>query len=84
MQFHAGGRPIPSELSIKEADAQGQNVFGVKIIAGAIGIVGAGIALLGLLAERGMVALIVGLVILVLAFPLWISATTSMKLQGCG
>jgi SSS family solute:Na+ symporter len=61
----------------KDADAQNQNVFGTKIIAAAIGIVGAGIALLGALAERGTTAMVIGLVILALAIPLWRSVSRS-------
>jgi SSS family solute:Na+ symporter len=59
----------------KEEDAQQQNVFGIKIIAASVAIVGAGVALLGSFAERGSVALIVGIVIFLLSFPLWRSAT---------
>ncbi len=60
-----------------KADAQGQNVFGIRIIAGAIGIVGAGIAILGMLAKSGTVAFVVGLLILILAFPLWRSTRSA-------
>lgn len=69
-------QPVPgtSSSNLKEKDAHDQNVFGIRIIAGAIAIVGAGIALLGLLAERGTVAMVVGLLILVLAWPVWRSA----------
>jgi Na+/proline symporter len=56
---------------VTDADARSQNVFGIKIIAGSIAIVGAGIALLGALAERGTTAMVIGLVILGLAVPLW-------------
>ena len=59
---------------MKAQDAHGQNVFGIRIIAGAIAIVGAGITLLGMLAERGTVAIVVGVIILVLSLPLWRSA----------
>ena len=66
--------PAGVVAEIEEADAQGQNIFGVRMIAGAVMVVGAGIALLGLFAERGTVAMVVGLVILVLGLPLWRSA----------
>ena len=58
----------------KEADAHIQNVFGIKIIAAAIAVVGAGVALLGSFAPGGGVALVVGVVIFMLAFPLWYTA----------
>ena len=58
----------------KEEDAHRQNVFGIKIIAAAIAVVGAGVALLGSFAEKGRVALIVGTIIFLLSFPLWRSA----------
>ena len=44
------------------------------MIAGAVMIVGVGIAFLGLFAERGTVAMVVGMVIFVLGLPLWKSA----------
>jgi len=55
----------------KKEDAHAQNVFGIKTIAVAIAIVGAGVALLGGFAEKGQVALLVGSVIFILSFPLW-------------
>jgi len=58
----------------KKEGAHQQNVFGIKIIAAAIAVVGAGVALLGAFASRGHVALIVGGVILLLSFPIWRSA----------
>jgi Na+(H+)/acetate symporter ActP len=65
--------PVAATVEHKAA-AHKQNVFGIRIIAVAIGIVGAGISVLGLLAERGTVATVVGIIILILAFPLWRSA----------
>jgi len=65
----------PDQILRKEEDANLQNVFGIKIIAAAIAVVGAGVALLGSFAEKGRVALIVGAVIFLLSFPLWRSAT---------
>lgn len=62
------------EQKQKDNDAQQQNQFGIKIIAAAIAIVGAGVALLGAFASKGQVALLVGVVILLLAIPLWRSA----------
>jgi len=64
----------PDQISRKEEDANLQNVFGIKIIAAAIAVVGAGVALLGSFAEKGRVALIVGAAIFLLSFPLWRSA----------
>jgi SSS family solute:Na+ symporter len=59
----------------KQEDAHQQNVFGIKIIAASIAVVGAGVALLGSFAEKGRVALIVGTVVFLLSFPLWRSAS---------
>lgn len=69
----AFSKPVVAAVNnmVTDADARSQNVFGIRIIAGSIAIVGAGIALLGALAERGTTAMIIGLVILVLAVPLW-------------
>lgn len=64
-----------SEKKASDADANNQNNFGIKIIAGAIGIVGAGIAMLGALAQKGTTAMIIGLVIFFLAIPLWRSVS---------
>lgn len=69
--------PVPASplaKEVKQIDAHDQNVFGIKIIAGAIAIVGGGIAILGVLADRGMVAVIVGFLILILSWPIWRSA----------
>ena len=63
----------------KKEGAHQQNVFGIKIIAAAIAVVGAGVALLGAFASRGHVALIVGTVILLLSFPLWRSASKQQQ-----
>lgn len=54
----------------EETDARLQNTFGIKVIGLSIAVVGAGVALLGVLAERGGVAVVVGLLIGLLAVPL--------------
>jgi len=59
---------------IQDKDAADQNTFGIKVIAGAIAVVGAGVALLGAFAEKGLVAIITGVAILLLSLPLWRSA----------
>lgn len=51
-----------------------QNVFGIKVIAIAVGIVGTGIFLLGSIANRGAVAMLIGGIIAVTFFPIWFSA----------
>jgi len=74
---HSFEQPEANQVNLvmkKEADAHIQNVFGIKIIAAAIAVVGAGVALLGSFAPRGGVALAVGVVIFLLAFPLWYTA----------
>ncbi|MEC5145732.1 sodium:solute symporter family protein [Chitinophaga sp. 212800010-3] len=60
---------------VQEADARTQNTFGMKVIASAIAVVGAGIAILGLVASGGMVAFITGLVIALCSLPLFRAAT---------
>ena len=55
-------------------DATTQNTFGIKVIAASIAVVGAGIALLGMIANNGMVAAYVGLCILVISFLVWKAA----------
>ncbi len=64
-----------------DADAQEQNVFGIKIIAGAVAVVGAGVALLGVIADKGAVALVVGICILFAAWPIWRAACKPVR-QG--
>lgn len=48
-------------------EAAGQNAFGVKVIAWSTAFVGSGIAVLGYLAQNGMIALIVGVAIMLTA-----------------
>ena len=50
-----------------------QNRFGVRVIAISVALVGAGITLLGFLAEKGLVARWVGAFIFLMAIPAWIS-----------
>lgn len=51
-----------------------QNRFGVQVIAIAMGFVGIGVAILGLFANNNIPAMIVGLLVLCLALPIWASA----------
>jgi SSS family solute:Na+ symporter len=62
----------PTELDV--VGDNGQNAFGIKVIAVAMVIVGFGIALLGLLASRNMPSIVVGLSIILIAFPTWIAS----------
>ncbi|RFM33585.1 sodium:solute symporter family protein [Chitinophaga silvisoli] len=55
-------------------DAKAQNQFGMRVIAAAIAVVGAGIAILGLVATGGTVAMCTGVVIAVCALPLFRAA----------
>lgn len=68
----------PQSLPDNE-DAKSQNIFGIKIIAGSVAIVGAGVALLGMIADKGTVALAVGVCILLLSFPIWRSASRTFR-----
>lgn len=58
--------------------SQEQNAFGIKVIAMSIGIVGIGIFILGTIAQKGAVAMVVGCIIALAFLPLWRSA---MKIQ---
>lgn len=62
---------VQQHTAAQETDAKAQNRFGIKVIATAVAIVGSGIAVLGAFAEQGGTALIVGIIILVAALPLW-------------
>lgn len=55
-------------------DAKAQNQFGMRVIASAIAVVGAGIAILGWVATGGTVAMCTGMVIAVCALPLFRAA----------
>ena len=61
---------------VQDMDARTQNIFGMKVIAFAIAIVGGGIAILGLVASGGMVAFFSGLVIALCSLPVFRSART--------
>lgn len=60
-------------ITLQEATASGnrearrQNLFGVKVIAWSTAFVGLGIAILGYLAQNGLIALLVGVAIMILA-----------------
>lgn len=60
-----------------QEDSVRQNLFGVKVIAFSIALVGVGIALLGLIADNGMVAMIVGGGILLGGGVIWKSVSRS-------
>lgn len=62
---------VQQHTAAQETDAKAQNRFGIKVIAAAVAIVGSGIALLGAFAQQGGTALIVGIIILAAALPLW-------------
>lgn len=62
---------VQQHTAAQETDAKAQNRFGIKVIATAVAIVGSGIAVLGAFAQQGGTALIVGIIILVAALPLW-------------
>src|SRR5690606_36395052 len=64
----------PVQPELQSEDTKKQNAFGIKVIAASIGVVGAGIALLGLIASNGLVASYVGLCILLIAFFSWRAA----------
>ncbi|NLU93067.1 sodium:solute symporter family protein [Chitinophaga sp. Ak27] len=72
-------QPLPvstGNSTTQDEDARTQNVFGMKVIASAIAVVGIGIAILGLVANGGMVAFLTGLVISLCSLPLFRSAST--------
>jgi Na+(H+)/acetate symporter ActP len=53
--------------TFNKTEAVRQNIFGVKVIAWSTGFVGVGIAILGMIATNGMIALIVGIIIILIA-----------------
>ncbi len=65
--------PAKAVASTEDKETHAQNNFGIRVIGMSVAIVGAGIALLGMLAEKGLVAIVVGLVIGLLAVPLLLS-----------
>jgi uncharacterized membrane protein len=67
------------EAELNQNSSIRQNVFAIKVIAAAIGIVGAGVLFLGALAKDGGVAMIVGAVITCVFFPVWRSARQLQK-----
>ncbi|WP_343690867.1 sodium:solute symporter family protein [Chitinophaga sp.] len=70
-------QPLPAATTpatMQSDDAKAQNQFGMKVIAAAIAVVGAGIAILGLVATGGTVALCTGVVIAVCSVPLFRAA----------
>lgn len=71
LSFAAGDAEKEITSVQQSGDAHKQNVFGIKVIAAAIGVVGAGVAVLGMLADKGKVPFIVGIIIFLLPFPLW-------------
>ncbi|SEW32568.1 sodium:solute symporter family protein [Chitinophaga arvensicola] len=72
-------QPLPANNTntiAQDQDARAQNIFGMRVIASAIAVVGVGIAILGLVATGGMVAFFTGLVIALCSLPLFRSAST--------
>ena len=59
---------------VQDMDARAQNIFGMKVIAFSIAVVGGGIAILGLVSSGGMVAFFSGLVIALCSLPVFRSA----------
>lgn len=57
----------PGGIASLKADAVKQNIFGIKVIAISTIFVGIGITVLGLVAKNGMMACIVGIVIIITA-----------------
>jgi len=56
---------------VKDNEADKQNIFGVKVIGVSIGLVGMGIALLGIVSTDGLVSIIVGTVIMCCGIAIW-------------
>lgn len=59
--------------------SQKQNIFGIKVIAISIGVVGIGVFTLGFIANQGVVAMIVGGIIALAFLPIWRSALKIQK-----
>jgi hypothetical protein len=51
-----------------------QNVFGIRVIAIAMAIVGFGISLLGFMSSMNMPSIVVGVSIIILSLPTWIAS----------
>ncbi len=63
-----------TQATVNNNDAHAQNVFGVRVIAASIAIVGIGVAVLGMVASKGQVAILIGGIIFLLSIPLWRAA----------
>ncbi|MEJ5961435.1 sodium:solute symporter family protein [Pedobacter immunditicola] len=68
----------PNVTKASHHQSQKQNIFGIKVIAISIGIVGVGVFSLGFTANQGVVAMIVGGIIALAFLPIWRSA---LKIQ---
>jgi solute:Na+ symporter, SSS family len=55
----------------KESDSKKQNAFGIRVIGISIALVGLGIGVLGLVADNGAVAVVVGAGILLGGGAIW-------------
>lgn len=70
--------PLPvattQKIKAESIDARTQNQFGMKVIASSIAVVGAGIAILGLVATGGTVAFVTGVVIAFCSWPMYRAA----------
>jgi SSS family transporter len=73
VSFSMPAKPLTVFEPVVGDSAAAQNIFGVKVIAGSIALVGAGITLLGIIADRGTIAMIVGIIIFIVSLPLWYS-----------
>ncbi|MEH6307466.1 sodium:solute symporter family protein [Olivibacter sp. CPCC 100613] len=62
---------------IEREDSMKQNVFGVKVIGFSIALVGIGIALLGIVADDGLIAVIVGAMITLGGGAIWKSVSNA-------
>ena len=63
----------PIDESINSGD-NSQNVFGIRVIAIAMAIVGFGISLLGFMSSMNMPSIVVGVSIIILSLPTWIAS----------
>jgi hypothetical protein len=74
-----GENKVPGELS---QEALQQNQFGIQVITLSTAFVGLGILILGMVAERGGVAAMIGGVILVVSLLFWFKAKVNQGKSG--
>jgi hypothetical protein len=68
--------------AMAHSESQEQNIFGVRVIAVSVGIVGTGIFILGLFARQGTVATIIGGLIALGFLPIWRSSNRFQKVSN--